>query len=134
MLKFIILSVPLLLAAQIQWQKDFSTALAIAKKSNKPLMIFYESKNCHWCKKMLHETLHNKKVSSRINNEVIAVKIWKERNDYPASFRAKYTPTTFFITPTQKQIIRPILGYVNVTYFLSYLDDVKRRKKRYKLF
>jgi len=82
---------------------------------------------------MKKETFRSKKVIKRLNNEIVAVKIYKENNKYSKYFNSKFTPTTFFITPNGKNIIRPILGYVNVEYFLSYLDDVKRRKAKYNL-
>lgn len=120
----------LLMAAQVDWQKDFASALQKAKKEHKVLMVFYESHGCSWCKKMLATTLRDAKVVKRLRN-VVAVRVYKEDSNFPKSIHSPYTPTTFFLTPKLSNIIRPVLGYQNVEYFLSYLDDVERRKVRY---
>ena len=130
-MRLLLLLVPLfLMAANIQWEKDFYTAWNRAKKEHKVLMVFYESHHCPWCKKMLATTLKDPKVLQRLN-DLVAVRVFKEDGDFPKRIYSKYTPTTFFFAPDLQNIIRPVLGYQNSEYFLSYLDDVDRRKSHF---
>ena len=130
-MKLFIFFFPLmLLAANIHWEKDFYSALKKAQKEHKVLMVFYESHSCSWCKKMLSSTLRNPKVVQRLYS-VVAVRVYKEEGNFPKKIASKYTPTTFFLSPSLHNIIRPLLGYQNVEYFLSYLDDVDRKKGHY---
>jgi len=130
-MRLFVLLVPfLVMAAQIDWQKNFASALQKAQKERKVLMVFYESHGCSWCEKMLATTLRDANVVKRLRN-VVAVRVYKEDGDFPKSIASAYTPTTFFLTPKLHNIIRPVLGYQNVEYFLSYLDDVERRKERF---
>ncbi|BAF70841.1 conserved hypothetical protein [Nitratiruptor sp. SB155-2] len=127
---FVSLMVPFILFAGILWQKDFATAQKIAKKRNLPIMVFYESHDCSWCKKMLETTFKDPSIIKRMQ-DIVAVRVFKEEKNFPSWIQSKYTPTIFFLTPDGKEIIRPILGYQNSEYFHSYLDDVQRRKKRF---
>ena len=130
-MRLLLLLVPLfLLGAGIQWEKDFDTAWKKARKEHKVLMVFYESYHCSWCKKMLATTLKDPKVVRRLK-DMVAVRVFKEDGNFPKQIFSKYTPTTFFLSADLKNIIRPVLGYQNSEYFLSYLDDVERRKGRY---
>ena len=131
MKKIILIFLPILVfASNINWVKSFNQAISEAKNQNKHIMVFYESKYCRWCKKMLNTTLKNSEVIKRINKNFISVKVLKEKNDYPDFIYSKYTPTTFFLTVDGKNIIRPVVGYWDTESFLSFLDDVKKALKK----
>ncbi len=128
MKRILLLLLPLfLIGGQIEWRKDFDTALKESKETHKPIMAFYESHHCSWCEKMLTTTFKDPKVIGRVNSLFVPVRIYKEAKNYPAKIHSKYTPTTFFLTPDLQPIIRPVLGYWNSEAFLSYIDDVQRK-------
>jgi len=133
MKKFFIFILPILLfSSEINWEINFDKAVKKAKKLNKPIMVFYESYDCKWCDEMLKSTFKNKKVVDKINSMFVSVKIFKDKKDYPSFIYSKLTPTTFFILPEGKNIIRPVLGYWDVESFLSYIEDAERKLKNRK--
>ncbi len=127
-MRILLLLMPLWLigAPQINWYKDFASARKSATEQHKPIMVFYESKHCKWCKKMLSVTLQNSKIVRKLNSLVIAVKAHKEKEDYPKHIFSKYAPTIFFLDEYNQNIIRPILGYWDADSFIYYIKDLKR--------
>ncbi len=117
-----------MLLADINWQKDIPTAIKIAKKENKVVMLYVEAENCRWCRKMKEKTLSHKSVDKRVKS-FVCVKVFREDKDAIKDLpEVKYAPTVFFLTP-QKKIIERVTGYFVVEDFLSYIDDVENYKK-----
>ncbi|WP_200763717.1 thioredoxin family protein [Nitrosophilus alvini] len=111
--------------AQIEWFYDYQKALQYSKKENKPLMIFMESDYCRWCKKMKRETFTDTKIVQIINRYFIALQLNREDKDYPVDkITARVVPTTFFLTPDEKLIIRPVEGYWDAESFIYDLNRV----------
>jgi thioredoxin-related protein len=114
------------LSADVVWQKDFSQALELAKKEQKVLMLFVESKSCRWCKKMKSRTLSNEMVIKRLKS-YISVKVMRDDIDVLRDLPAiNGVPTIFFMT-VDKRVLEKVVGYFNVEDFLSYIDDVEKK-------
>jgi thioredoxin-related protein len=114
------------LSADVVWQKDFSQALELAKKEQKVLMLFVESKSCRWCKKMKSRTLSNEMVIKRLKS-YISVKVMRDNKDVLRDLPAiNGVPTIFFMT-VDKRVLEKVVGYFNVEDFLSYIDDVEKK-------
>jgi thioredoxin-related protein len=77
--KKIILSIFLLTGAvfALDWVKDIDTALEIAKKEHKVVMVMVEGEHCRWCKKMKGRTLSDDTVEKRLEKFVV-VKVMRE--------------------------------------------------------
>ena len=117
----------LLLAGDLNWERDPKSALAKAEKENRPVMVMVESDHCRWCKKMQYKTLADDEVSRRLEKFVL-VKIDRDGSDAKELPFVKYVPTIYFMTP-QKKILERITGYFSVSDFGSWLDDVNRQLK-----
>jgi len=132
-MKKIILSMILLTSTifALHWSKDLKTALATAKKTHKPLMVFVEGEYCRWCKKLEHRTLTSNKIEKRLKKYIV-VKV--ERDDESvAEFLPEIqgVPRIFFMTYKGK-ILEDILGYWDIMDFSSYIDDVEKKLKKHK--
>ncbi len=116
------------LFSEIKWEKDFNTAQKKAMEENKPILVFIERLNppCRWCEKMKNTTLKDKKIQDIINSNFIAVKVAREKKEYPPSLKAKYVPTTFFLTNDGKLIGKSV-GYWDVEDFKTDLLYVIKR-------
>jgi thioredoxin-related protein len=116
----------------INWEYSYEDALKEAKKQNKYVMVLITSKRCKWCKKLKYRTLSNAKVINTLNDKFISVEITRNVDDYPKrELRARAVPTTYFLTPNGKKIMkRPVIGYWNVTNYLSHLNVVDRFIKK----
>ena len=116
------------LSADIVWQKDIPTALQLAQKEHKLVMVFVEGETCRWCKKMKHRTLSDESVDKRLQ-DYIAVKVFREnKEDIKDLPEIQGVPTIFFMT-AQKKILESVIGYYTVEDFISYINDVEKQVK-----
>ena len=125
-MKKIMLFIPLLLFAQIEWLTDFTKAQKLSIQTNKPLFLFVQRSlpPCHWCEKMKHTTLQDKTIASFINSHFIPVLVDKNSLSYPQELKPSYVPTIYIIQ--KNRVIKTIVGYWNKRDFQSDLADIKR--------
>ncbi len=124
-------SFTLIFADGLNWRATLGDAISAAKKQDKIIMVFVESNNCRWCKKMKSTTFINPKVVQRLL-QVEVVKVIRDDYDTLQDFPSiRGVPTIFFITP-DKKIVGQIVGYVEPVDFLSYLDDAQAKAKKLK--
>ena len=117
------------LSAEVVWQKNFSQSLELAKKEQKVLMLFVESKSCRWCKKMKNRTLSDERVIKRLK-PYVSLKVMRDDMDVMRELPSIHgVPTIFFMT-ANKKILETVVGYFNIEDFLSYIDDVEGKLKQ----
>jgi len=112
----------------LEWVKDINTALTVAKKEHKTIMVFVEGAHCNWCKKMKHRTLSDATVEKRLEKFVI-VKVMRENGAAMSVLPPVRGVPTIFFMKEDKAIIEEIIGYFDVTDFISYLNDVEKKTK-----
>jgi len=107
-------------AADVVWQKDFDSAMKIAKKEHRMVMVFVEGEHCRWCKKMRYRTLSDalvvKKLAAFVNVRV-------DRTDRKVMSKLPQiegVPTIFFLS-SEGKIVRKVTGYYPAGDFLSFL-------------
>ena len=116
-------------AKDIEWQKNYDTALAQAKKDKKILLVDIYTDWCGWCKKLDRDTYSDKAVQAKVAKDFIAVKINPEKT--PAGqklqqeFGARGYPFIAFVDADGKKLSQ-IGGYVNAEVFLSQLEKVAK--------
>lgn len=112
----------------VEWVKDIDTALALAKKEHKNVMVLVEGENCRWCKKMKYRTLSDESVEKRLE-KFVAVKVMREDSSAMSVLpKVKGVPTIFFMNEN-KSVLEEIIGYLDVEDFISYINDVDKNKK-----
>ena len=126
----IILSILLLTGSifALDWVKDINTALEVAQKEHKTIMVMVEGENCRWCKKMKGRTLSDDAVEKRLEKFVV-VKVMRENGNAMAKLPPVQGVPTIFFMKEDKAIVEEIIGYFNVEDFISYLDDVEKKTK-----
>jgi len=129
MIKTVLLTflfVTALFSAEPVWQKDLATALDMAKKEQKTVMVMVEGEHCRWCKKMKRRTLNDEKVLQRLQSYIV-VKVFQEDNEAVKTLpQIDGVPTIFFMT-AEKKILMTVVGYENAEDFLTDLDDVEKK-------
>jgi len=108
--------------------KDIDTALTVAKKEHKTIMVFVEGEHCKWCKKMKHHTLSDDVVEKRLEKFVL-VKVMRENGVAMSVLPPVRGVPTIFFMKDNKAIIEEIIGYFDVTDFISYLNDVEKKSE-----
>ncbi len=127
---FAVLLLATSLFAEIEWHGSYEEALKKAKELNRPLLVLVVSEHCRWCHKLQDETLADPAVENYINRRFVAFLVDREKGKYPSYIKAKYVPTTFYITPDEKMIIKPVEGYWDAADYMSDLRLVVRLFKK----
>jgi len=110
----------------LDWVKDIDTAVQIAKKEHKNIMVMVEGEHCRWCKKMKGRTLSDDMVEKRLEKYVV-VKVFRENGNAMAQIPPiDGVPTIFFLTE-HKAVMQEVVGYYNVGDFISYINDVEKK-------
>ena len=112
----------------LDWVKDINTALTVAKKEHKTIMVLVEGEHCRWCKKMKHRTLSDNAVEKRLEKFVIVKVMRKNAAAMSVLPPVRGVPTIFFMKEN-KAIIEEVIGYFDVTDFVSYINDVEKKSK-----
>ncbi len=99
------------LFAQIEWESSYEEALKKSKEQGRPMLVLMVSEHCRWCHKLKEKTLKDPEVENYIERRFIPLLLDREKSEYPSYIKAKYVPTTFYISPEEKFIIKPVAGY-----------------------
>ncbi|BBB33630.1 conserved hypothetical protein [Thermotomaculum hydrothermale] len=117
---------------RVKW-REFSNALLEQEESDKPIMFFFYSTSCMYCKMMEKSTLNNREISEIINKNFIPIKLNVDNKlplgkDLPspsqlaATFRVKGVPAIFFVNKEHK-IIKTVTGFQPVFLFKKHLNE-----------
>ncbi len=118
---------------RIKWH-NFSDALLEQEESEKPLMFFFYSNSCVYCKLMEKSTLNNKEIAAIINNQFIPVKLNIDNklpigknlpspSQLASTFKVRGIPAIFFVNKEHK-VIKKITGFQPVFLFKKHLNEI----------
>lgn len=104
-------------------KNDFDLALTKAKLEEKPLMVFFYTDWCGWCKTMDEAVFSNPKMSDYSSRELISVRVNAEKEksfSLTKKYRVRSYPTVVFMDPLGNEIHRingflPPKSYLKVT-------------------
>lgn len=116
-------------AKDIDWQKNYDSALEQAKKDKKLVLVDIYTDWCGWCRKLDHDTYSDKDVQAKLAKDFIAVKINPEKSSAGQKLQqqlgARGYPFLAFVNADGKMISQ-IGGYVNAATFLKQLEQVSQ--------
>jgi len=116
--------------AQINWQNDINTALAIAKTQQKMVLVHFYGNNCPPCKAMDAEVYADPRIIVNMIQMFIPVKI--DTGMHPElvkQFGIKAIPTNLVLDENGK-IIDKRQGGISADRFCQYLDYLKTQQVR----
>ncbi len=133
LLFFLLVSVSCSNVNRIRW-RSFSNALLEQEESEKPIMFFFYSTSCMYCKLMEKSTLNNNGIAATINKNFIPVKLNIDNKlpigkDLPspaqlaATFKVRGVPAIFFVNK-EHRVIKNISGFQPVFLFQKHLNEV----------
>ncbi len=108
-----------LLMAEIIWQPSYRIAKEEAQKQNRPMLVILVSHTCRWCRKLENRTLQNPEIVAYVNKYFVPVLIYREDGNFPDFISSSLVPTTFFLTPDEKNIVKPAMGYWDPDDYMS---------------
>ena len=95
----------------VNWYPWGETALELARKSNKPILLSIGYSACHWCHVMAHESFENESIAKLMNELFINIKVDREeRPDLDKIYQTAHSlltqrpggwPLTVFLTPDE---------------------------------
>jgi thioredoxin-related protein len=136
MFKFIFvicLSVLSLFAADVDWKKDYHSALDAAKKDDKPVLFISSRHACKYCVLLDETTLKDARVVEKLNKGFISVTSYSDERDYmPRELWRPGTPAIWFLMPSGEPMFEPIMGAIDAENFLQALSIVKEEYKKIK--
>ena len=115
------------LFADIDWQKELSSAFAKAAKEDKVVMVMVEGEHCKWCKKMRYRTLGDESVEKKLSDYVNVRVLEENENAVKTLPKIDGVPTIFFMS-ADKKVIQKLVGYYDVDDFLSFITTVEEKR------
>ncbi len=95
----------------VDWHPWGEEALALARETQKPILLSIGYSACHWCHVMAHESFEDRGIAALMNDEFINIKVDREeRPDLDQIYQAAHAlitgrpggwPLTLFLTPEQ---------------------------------
>ena len=129
-LKKIVLAILLvassLFASEINWEKDFNSAIKEAKKQNKPVLFVSSRHTCKYCVILDNTTFKDAKVIKALNKDFISIIAYSDENDYmPKEYWRPGTPALWFLKPSGEPMYQPVMGALQAQDLLGALKTVK---------
>jgi len=114
-------------ATQMDFERDYKTALSKAKKENKPLMMVLGSSYCPWCRKFERETLSSSLIKPYLEDDFVTLIVDKRYDieSFPKEFRTNFTPKVFFINSFTQKSFYETTAYMKKKDFAQELEIVK---------
>jgi len=108
----------------LQWTKNYSRALTLAKEENKPLMYLVSKDGCSWCDRFKSGTLSYDMIVRKLNENFIVIEGYTNRGEVPRHLLTSGTPATWFLTNDGEPMFQPIMGAIPAQRFDSNLNSV----------
>lgn len=111
-------------AKEMQFQRDYNTALTKAKKEKKVLIMVLSADYCPWCRKFERKTLSSRVIKPKLDKEFITLIVDKKYDvdSFPSKFKTQFTPLVFMINPENEDILTNTTGYIKKEEFLDSLE------------
>jgi thioredoxin-related protein len=112
----------------IQWQPDYATAQCVASCFNRPLLVYFSTAFCPYCKRMASETLNQPDLIRIINTNFVPVSINPNMaKDLAIQFGLQKTgvPTMFLVYPQGQQ--EHISGFMTANKYAFILNHIVDR-------
>lgn len=120
-----------ILAADVDWSKDYHSALKKAKEQNKPVLFISSRHSCKYCVMLDETTLKDERVVKELNEDFISVTSYSDERDYmPRELWRPGTPAIWFLMPSGEPMYEPIMGAVDAQNFLKALTIVNEEFKK----
>ena len=111
-------------AAEVNYLRNYETAIKTAKAQNKLVMLVVVADYCPWCKKFERKTLKDSAVMAKVNENFVSIVIdkYKDKGKYPEEFRAPLIPAVFFINPKDQKSLFETVAYMKPDEFMENID------------
>ncbi|OQY13732.1 MAG: hypothetical protein B6I31_00525 [Desulfobacteraceae bacterium 4572_19] len=115
------------IAEDVNWV-TYDKAMTMAKKQDKPILVYFFTKWCGYCRKMDKEVFKDAPVVKYLNEKFISVRLDTEKNDknkkIASSYKVRSYPSTWFLKSDGAKISNlpgfvPATSMINILKFLG---------------
>ena len=125
---FLLLITASVFAAELETAQDYKSAVELAKKENKNILLMLSQYGCPACKYMLGTTLKNDEVKAALSNYIfVDVDIYE--GTWNKKYRAFGTPTIYFLDKNENKIGRNLIGAQDPDTFVKFIAQNNGAKK-----
>ena len=97
-----------------------------AEKENKVGLVFIESDNCPWCKRMKERTFTNKLVEKKIKEELVFGVFNSNDRSLPSQMRSRNTPTVQYVNGNG-EVLLTVMGFEPAGPFLKQIEAAQAK-------
>ena len=113
----------------IHWLSRGSAAATAAEQSQKPVLIYFSSARCGYCRKMEHETWSQRNVITAVNSEFVPLHLSAATAPtLVRRFQVRAYPTTIVLSPQGTRLLE-VKGYRSPRRVLEMLEQLQRKQR-----
>ncbi|MCG8616085.1 MAG: thioredoxin fold domain-containing protein [Desulfobacterales bacterium] len=107
----------------IAW-KDYTPGMAQAKKSDRPIFLYFGAPWCTYCTKLKKTTFKDTRVTDYLNRNFVSIQVNTDnQRDLAKKWRIKGLPTMWFLESDGDKV-NSLPGYVGADQFLQILKYI----------
>ena len=107
-------------AMLLDYETDYKTAIAKAKKEHKMVLMVIVQDPCHFCDKLVHKTLDTPCAQRRMKHYVPL--IVDKHGEFPKQLKPPFIPMSYIVDPNSEEVTFKIVGSISVKEYLHDLD------------
>jgi len=107
-------------AMLLDYETDYKTAIAKAKKEHKMVLMVIVQDPCPYCDKLVHKTLDTPCAQRRMKNYVPL--IVDKHGEFPKQFKPPFILMSYIVDPNSEEVTFKIVGSISVKEYLHDLD------------
>lgn len=119
-----------LIGAEITWIKTYKEGTEIAKKQNKPILLFLYRPGCSACQKMKDFVFTDEMIYTYINKEFVPVALNIGKNDAPKDLQSFASPTFHFLRYDGSKVRETLMGGKTGKFYLDLLKEAVENYKK----
>jgi thioredoxin-related protein len=112
-------------AAQFNWIYTYKEASVVAKKENKPMVVYMHRPGCESCDFLSEKVFTDENLSNYVNQHYIPVLLNVSKSDAPKHLIVGASPVFHFVDYKGKKIEETLYGGKNAKSFLKILQDIE---------
>ncbi len=109
--------------------KSYKEALSMAKKTGKPIFLFFHADWCNWCKKMKEKTFADPAVKKALSSYIVYHADGDKEKPLFSKYGLKGIPA-YFIVDSKEKIKKTGSGYKDAKSFIKWLGRKPLRPRR----
>ncbi len=115
----------IILLASAAFAQDYEGALKAAKKDNKPVLLYFFTQSCYYCRLMDSKTLADKEIDATLKKDFVYLRVDLDKStDLQKLYQITGTPTSWFLESSGNRV-GAIPGYVDAKTYRRILEYVK---------